>query len=100
MHSTCVVCEKDYDVSTSTATNTSADWNYTALYCSNACEAIDLEWLDQGTEILNNAKKNNPQAFIRTNMTIEQTQAMDTFKNLGVKFRGTELKPNPEETEN
>ncbi len=93
MQSTCVVCEKDYDTNESTATRQSNKDSSVikTIYCSIECEAIDLEWLDNANEIMQSAKANNPQMFMRTSMNQEQEQAMNTFKSLGVKFKGTEL---------
>jgi hypothetical protein len=53
---------------------------------------IDDEWLKAGNETLRNAQANNPQAFMRTSMTQEQESAMQTFKNLGVRFNSNDKK--------
>jgi len=96
LQSTCVVCEKDYDTESSTATRRSekdsAVIETINIYCSFECELIDDEWLKAGNETLRNAQANNPQAFMRTSMTQEQESAMQTFKNLGVRFNSNDKK--------
>ena len=95
--STCVVCEKDYEVSESTASTVfNCETGFVSvdnknLYCSEECQAIDNEWLTEGNKIIESAKQNNPNAFLRTNMNHEQEQAMNTIKQLGVRFKGSEL---------
>lgn len=91
---TCQTCEKTYNKEDSTATiveTTDSQSNklvvdHRLLFCSESCQLIDEEWLENGAAQLAQAKLENPNLFARTNMTREQEQAMDSLTRMGVKF--------------
>jgi len=88
--STCLCCEKNYNIEDSTATNDQSTDNR-QMFCSQECEAIDQEWLTNGNKIMNSAKAENPQLFLRTSMTKEQNEALSSIKKMGLNFRNEDI---------
>jgi len=82
---TCMCCEKDYAVDLSTADEDKS------MFCSQECETIDQEWLANGNKIMDSAKAENPQLFLRTSMTKEQNEALSSIKKMGLNFRNEDI---------
>jgi len=97
---TCLCCEKDYNIEDSTAfahliiddkETTQMLYDNRQMFCSKECEAIDQEWLTNGNKIMDSAKAENPQLFLRTSMTKEQNEALSSIKKMGLNFRNEDI---------
>lgn len=77
----CVICSKDYITNQSTAHPMTI-----LIYCSLECEELSNEYLAEGNKVMEEAKKNDPQAFMRSGMGNEEVAAINSIKKLGVKF--------------
>ena len=83
---TCLCCEKDYDQELSTASEANNKY-----YCTNVCEKSDEQWLTEANKIMDSAKAENPQLFLRTSMTKEQNEALSSIKKMGLNFRNEDI---------
>lgn len=93
---TCQACDQEYNIVDSDAEEES-------LYCSEDCEKKDQEWLAEGNKIMNQAKAENPNLFLRTNMSMEQNQAVSSLQRMGLNFKKEDISrfdPNKEREEN
>lgn len=79
--SKCVICSKDYITNESTAHPM-----VILIYCSSECETLSDEYLAEGNKVMEEARKNDPQAFTRSCMSNEEVVAINSVKKMGVKF--------------